>query len=87
MTAMGLVSIASQEARAAAAIQRHRLTERQLQVIALVASDRTNKEIAREMGCSEATIKVHIRALHRMLGLHTRTGLAMWAVRNGLVEP
>ncbi len=54
-----------------------RLTARQRDVARLVASGRTNKEIARTLGVEEATVKAHLRMILRQSGLRNRTQLAV----------
>ena len=49
------------------------LTNRQSQVLGLVAKGMSNKQIAYEMGVSEATVKLHINALLRAIGATNRT--------------
>ncbi|WP_296716961.1 response regulator transcription factor [Erythrobacter sp.] len=56
------------------------LTEREQQVVALVAEGLTNKEIARELGISPATVKVHVERLIGKLGVADRTQAAVLAV-------
>ncbi len=50
------------------------LTQRQSQVLKLVADGRSNKEIARTLGIAESTVKVHLGAIFRLFGVHSRTG-------------
>lgn len=57
------------------------LTEREQQVVALVAEGLTNKEIARELGISPATVKVHVERLIGKLGVADRTQAAVLAVK------
>lgn len=52
------------------------LTERQREVLRLLASGRSNKEIARTLHIAEGTVKVHIAAAFRILGVHNRVGAA-----------
>lgn len=59
------------------------LTERERQTLALIAEGLNNKLIAREMGISDGTVKVHVRHLLCKLGLHSRLELAAWAHRAG----
>lgn len=49
------------------------LTDRQQQVLQLLARGASNKEIARELRLAEGTIKVHLGGLFRALGVHSRT--------------
>ncbi|KYH45940.1 response regulator transcription factor [Branchiibius sp. NY16-3462-2] len=55
------------------------LTEREEQVLALVARGRTNAEIAAELFISLSTVKTHVAALMTKLGARNRVEIAMWA--------
>ncbi|MEE4154844.1 MAG: response regulator transcription factor [Erythrobacter sp.] len=57
------------------------LTKREREVVALVAEGLTNKEIARKLGISPATVKVHVERLIGKLGVADRTQAAVLAVR------
>ncbi len=57
------------------------LTDRQFEVLKLVAAGRSNKEIARSLFIAEGTVKVHITAAFRALGVHNRVSAAA-ALRN-----
>jgi DNA-binding NarL/FixJ family response regulator len=57
------------------------LTPRQAQVLALVVEGLSNKEIARELKLGEGTVKVHMAALFRALGVTSRAGAAAAATR------
>ena len=50
------------------------LTRRQLEIIGLMADGKSNKLIARILGISPSTVKVHLHAAFRTLGVHSRTG-------------
>jgi two-component system nitrate/nitrite response regulator NarL len=60
------------------------LTERERQVLALLPHGGSNKVIARELGISEGTVKVHIKNLLKKLHLKSRTEAAVWAVEHEL---
>ena len=62
------------------------LTERQLQVLRLLAMGKSNKLICRELSLGEGTIKVHLSAIYRALNVTNRTEAAMEAQRLGLME-
>lgn len=62
-----------------------RLTERQLDVLRLIAGGGSNKEIARELDLSPATIKAHTAAAIAALGAANRTEAAMRAREMGLI--
>jgi two-component system nitrate/nitrite response regulator NarL len=59
------------------------LTEREKQVLKLVASGLTNKMIARRLDIAEGTIKVHVKALLKKLGMRSRVEAAIWITQNG----
>ena len=59
------------------------LTRRENEVLTLVADGHTNREIACALSLAEATVKVHMRNMCRLIGLRNRVELAVWHVRNG----
>lgn len=61
------------------------LTPRQLQVLGFVAQGMSNKQIAYEIGVSEATVKLHINALLRSVGATNRTQALIMAQKMGLI--
>lgn len=63
------------------------LTPRQRTVLSLVSTGLSNKEIARRLNLSEATVKVHLNAAVRMLGVRNRTEAALVAKQLGLAAP
>lgn len=75
---------AEQEASATAADGSGRLTPRQLDVLRLVCRGLSNKHISRELGLAERTVKVHIGAVFRALGVSNRTQAALAARACGL---
>ena len=62
------------------------LTEREMQVLRLVAIGDANKAIARRLGISVGTVKVHVRSIMNKLGSRSRTEAASAALRRGLIE-
>ncbi|MBA2519205.1 MAG: response regulator transcription factor [Chloroflexia bacterium] len=62
-----------------------RLTDRERQVLELVASGLPNKAIARELGISEHTVKFHVGSLLGKLGAGSRTEAVTLATRRGLL--
>ncbi|MBN3928583.1 response regulator transcription factor [Streptomyces verrucosisporus] len=59
------------------------LTEREREVLALIADGRSNREIARRLVLSEKTVKTHVSNILMKLDLADRTQAALWAVRHG----
>jgi DNA-binding NarL/FixJ family response regulator len=58
------------------------LSEREKQVLRLAAQGLANKQIARRLGISESTVKVHIGSIFRRIGVRDRTSAALWAREN-----
>ncbi len=62
------------------------LSEREREIMRCLVHGESNKLIARQLGITEATVKVHLKAVLRKLNVSNRTQAAIWAVRNGLRE-
>ena len=62
------------------------LTERELEVLRLIARGMSNKQIANELVVSEKTVKTHVSNILAKLHLADRTQAALYAVREGLAE-
>jgi DNA-binding NarL/FixJ family response regulator len=61
------------------------LTEREIEVLRLLAQGRANKEIARALQIGEKTVKTHVSNILAKLGVQSRTQAALYAVHIGLV--
>jgi DNA-binding NarL/FixJ family response regulator len=64
----------------------HNITNKELQFLHLVCSDKTYREIASEMFLSERTIDGYRESLFKKLNVASRVGLAIYAIKNGLVQ-
>lgn len=71
---------------AAAAKLLSELTPQQFRVLQMVSTGQLNKQIAYELGVSEATIKTHMTAILRKLGVNNRTQAVLLAYQLGLQE-
>ena len=63
-----------------------RLTEREMEVLRLVARGMANRDIAKELFISENTVKNHVRNILEKLQLHSRMEAAMYAVREKILD-
>jgi DNA-binding NarL/FixJ family response regulator len=63
------------------------LTERETDVLRLLAQGKSNKEIARELHIAEQTVKTHVSHVLDKLRLPSRTQAALYAIRVGLASP
>ncbi|MBI1378274.1 MAG: response regulator [Frankiales bacterium] len=62
------------------------MSARELEVLRLVAEGRINKDIARELGIAEKTVKTHLTRIYERIGVQDRTQAAIWAERSGLFK-
>jgi DNA-binding NarL/FixJ family response regulator len=62
------------------------LTERENDVLKLLAQGKANKEIARDLVIGEKTVKTHVSNILLKLGVQSRTQAALYAAQNGLAE-
>ncbi len=62
------------------------LTERETEVLRLLARGKANKQIAGSLFVSEKTVKAHVSSILMKLGVQSRTQAALYAVRTGLVS-
>jgi DNA-binding NarL/FixJ family response regulator len=63
-----------------------RLTDREIEVLKLVARGMNNRDIAKELFISENTVKNHVRNILEKLQIHSRMEAVMIAVRENLIE-
>ena len=64
--------------------QENGLTERELEIVRLVASGYKNKEVGATLAISERTVKTHLTNIFQKLGVRDRVGLVMYALRHNL---
>jgi two-component system, NarL family, response regulator LiaR len=62
------------------------LTERETEVLRLLAQGQANKQIARSLSIAEKTVKVHVSNILGKLGVQSRTQATLYAIRIGLVS-
>lgn len=63
------------------------LTERETDVLQLLADGQSNKEIARSLSIGEKTVKTHVSSILAKLGVQSRTQAVLTAMRSGLIPP
>ena len=62
------------------------LTHRETEILGCLTEGAPNKMIARQLGITEATVKIHVKSLIRKIGLQNRTQAALWAIQVGYVK-
>ncbi len=62
------------------------LTPRETEILGLLAEGQSNKVIARNLGISDGTVKLHVKAILRKLSVHSRVEAAVLAVEHGLKD-
>ncbi|MGW6686570.1 response regulator [Streptomyces sp. NPDC054961] len=65
----------------------HPLTEREVEIVRLVAKGHTNAEIGAGLFISAGTAKTHVANVQAKLGVRNRVGIATWAWEHGVVGP
>jgi len=68
------------------ALPHHELTEREMEVLKLIAQGRSNQEVADELYIGIKTVKFHVTNILAKLGVEDRTQAAIYAHKNGLAE-
>jgi two-component system nitrate/nitrite response regulator NarL len=61
-------------------------TSREKQVLRHLIKGASNKEIARDLGIGESTVRVHVKSLFRKMHVSNRTQAAVWALNNGFAS-
>ncbi len=83
---LGEFSNLAKRAEERSSVPTPRLTDRELEVLRLVAQGKSNREIAGDLYISENTVKNHVRNILEKLHLHTRMEAVMYAVREKLLD-
>jgi two-component system nitrate/nitrite response regulator NarL len=78
-TSLNGAAVSMSGAGSAAAAPANKLSKREIQILRYLTHGASNKHIARELGLTEATVKVHIKAILRKVKAANRTQAAMWA--------
>jgi DNA-binding CsgD family transcriptional regulator len=63
------------------------LTEREKEVLRLVAEDLTQKDIADRLGISIRTVEFHLHSIKERTGVHGIVGMVRYAIRSGIIDP
>jgi DNA-binding CsgD family transcriptional regulator len=66
--------------------ERENLTERELEILRLVATGASNEQIARQLVISVNTVKVHLRNIFTKLDVQSRTEATLYAIKEGWIE-
>ena len=74
------------ESESHTARQENGLTDRELEIVRLVASGYKNKEVGHTLSISERTVKTHLTNIFQKLGVRDRVGLVMYALRHNLTQ-
>lgn len=62
------------------------LSEREIEVITALARGQGNKQIARDLGISDKTVRNHVSSIYKKLHVYDRLGAVLYAIREGLVD-
>lgn len=62
------------------------LTQRETEILGCLTEGSPNKMIARQLGITEATVKIHVKSLIRKIGVQNRTQAALWAIQIGYAK-
>ncbi|KDP88918.1 response regulator [Cupriavidus basilensis] len=74
-------------ATAAGSADKPRLTSREHEIVRGLTRGESNKEIARDLGVAESTVKIHVQNILKKLNLTSRVQIAVYAVERGLAAP
>jgi DNA-binding NarL/FixJ family response regulator len=83
--AQALQPLPSQASTPAHSTTPNMLTEREGEILALLAAGLTNKQIAARLVLSPHTVSVHVQAIYRKVGVSSRSQATRYAIKHGLV--
>jgi DNA-binding NarL/FixJ family response regulator len=63
------------------------LTDREVEVLRLVARGHTNRDVAGRLSISEETVRNHVKHIYDKIGISTRAGAALFGMEHGLFPP
>jgi DNA-binding NarL/FixJ family response regulator len=63
------------------------LSEREVEVLRLLATGKSNKEIAGELFISDRTVQTHVAHIYEKTGVASRAGVALFAMEHDLIHP
>ena len=85
---MDAVLAAAGEARPPAVVTNPAgLTDREVEVLRLIARGRVNKQVAATLGISAKTVGHHVEHIYAKVGVTTRAGATLFAMEHGLLSP
>jgi DNA-binding NarL/FixJ family response regulator len=84
--ATAAVSTIAAQLRLRNRIDQPHLSSRQLEILRLIAEGRTTKQVADQLGIASTTVKTHLRAIYRALGVRNRTQAVLEALRHELIH-
>ncbi|WP_213875764.1 response regulator [Pseudomonas sp. dw_358] len=82
-----LVSLLAEQGAPQVSLEDTGLTDRESQTLALIAAGMSNKQIGRELGISDGTVKIYVKNLLQKLHLRSRLELAAWVHRAASQHP
>jgi two-component system, NarL family, nitrate/nitrite response regulator NarL len=62
------------------------LSDREMQILGYLTSGAQNKQIANDLQISDGTVKVHLKAILKKIGVQNRTQAALWALSQGMTH-
>jgi DNA-binding NarL/FixJ family response regulator len=80
-----VAEVLAEAGAAAPASPNHNLSERELDVLRLLARGMPDREIGAQLFISPATVMTHVKHIHTKLGVHTRGAAVDYAIRHGLL--